>query len=229
MNSRTLRDLIEKVGYADDWRVFNLRLRGDIADPNIILSLWFSYKIARYTHVFTDEVREFLFDNKSYKELYTKYGISDNVIKNNIYRQVKRYYDIIGRDLYSDYKKGILSKEDSEAYAKHLKLRYDEMSKLKPGIEDYFYEDIFSEADYSRDFRSISTEQFIEARDKVSRLSIEVNQFLINTLDPVLKDYIAYLLITSDSRLVKEDLERKENLKLFLKLEDYFKKGILND
>lgn len=224
MNSKTLKELIEKVGYTEDWRVFNLRLKGDIKDSNVILSLWFSYKIARYTQVFTDEVREFLFENRSYRELYNKYNIGEGVIKNNIYRQVKKYYEIIGRDLYKDYEDGLIDESESLSYANYLESKYNELDKTSKRIEDYFYEDFFSGANVGRDFRSISNEQFIEARDKISRLSIEVNQFLLSNLDDGLVDYIAYLLTTSNNRLLAVDLERKENLKFFLKLEEYFNK-----
>jgi hypothetical protein len=224
MNSKSLRELITKVGYTDDWKLFNLRIKGDVKGEYRILSLWFSYKIARFTDMFTEEVRDFFFNKASYKELYEKYGISEGVLKNNIFRQVKRYYQYIGTDIYYGILEGKISEEEAKVFAEDLKLKFDSLKKVNIRIEDLFYEDIFSGSRIDHNFTSITNEQFNEARDKVSRLSIEATQFLINNLDVKLKDYIVYLLTTDDKKLISTDRERKENLILFLKLEKYFVK-----
>lgn len=222
MNSKSLRELIEKVGYTDDWKLFNLRIRGPLNGENKILSLWFSYKIAMFTDIFTDEVRDFFFKKATYKELYEKYGITEGVLKNNIFRQVKRYYTLIGRDLYYDSLNGEITEEEAAIFSRYLKEKFDSMNKINTRIEDYFYEDIFSGSRLDHDFTSISNEQFNEARDKISRLSIKATQFLLSTLDAKVKDYVVYLLTTETDKLVLKDRERKENLILFLKLEEYF-------
>lgn len=222
-NSKSLRDFIEEVGYAEDWDMFYIRLKGKIKGESQLLSLWFSYKIAKFTRIFTHDVRDFFFENMSYREISEKYGIHEAVIKNNIYRQVRKYYDLIGRDLYKDILNGVISEQEAAVYVEDLKKKYESLPKLENRLEDYFYEDIFSGSRLDHDFSTITQEEFLEARDKISRLCKPATQFLIQNLDSKLKDYVVYLLKTDSRYLSEVDRERKENLVLFFKLEDIIK------
>lgn len=224
MNSRSLRDLVDKVRGTGDWNLFNLRVGGEVGGVSEKFSLFLSYQLARNTHLFSDEVWGFIFDSGTYREISEKYGITEGVLKNKIFREVRDYYELVGMDLYYELKRGSLTEAEIDLIGVDLKEKYDGMRKRSESINDYFTKDIFTGSESRQDFSSISNDQYINARDIVSRLSIPANQFLVSRLDKKLIDYVAYLLTFDKDRMGSVDLERRENLIMFLKLEEYFKK-----
>lgn len=220
MTSKSLKRLLRDVGYTEDWKLFNLRIRDKIGGSNQIYSLWVAYKIARFSQFFSPDVFDFYFSNATYRELSIKYNTSEGVLKNNVFRQTRRYYDLLGADLYADMLAGKISEADAITYKSDLQSKFESMELRGTPIESYFYEDIFSGAKMHSDFALVTQEEYEEARDKLSRLSRPATEFLLGTLDDRLKDYIVYLLTTKDSMLVSVDRERKSNLLLFMKLDD---------
>lgn len=219
MNSLQLRELVEKVGNTDEYVLFKVRLRGIERNESKIEMLWYMYKIAKYTDIFSEDVREFIFDEKvNYKEVSEKHGVTEGNLKNKIFRQMKKFSDLIGSDIYEDVKQGTVSEEESKYIIEDLRRVYKKREKVIDTLEDNFYEDIFLGRNISRDFSDIDDEDYTFARDVISRLSVPASKFMLDNLDYELKDYIVYLIQTPSDRLTQRDKDRKENLMSFLKI-----------
>lgn len=219
MNSVKLKELIEKVGSTDDFNVFRLRLRGIEKNIVKISTLWYAYKIAKFTDIFSSEVRAFLFEQpKTYKEISEEFGVSEGNLKNKIHRQMKKYAEIIGCDLFEEIKNGTITEESCKMLLDDLKAHYDKQEKVKVMLEDNFYEDIFTGRKMEVEFKDISNDDYTFARDIFARFSKPANNYLMENLDDNLKDYIVYLLTTPESRLLYSEKLRKENLYNFLHL-----------
>lgn len=219
MNSIKLKEFLKRVGNTDDFITFKLRLRGLQREEKKIEVLWVIYKIIKNTDIFTYEVKEyFLSDSSSYKDISLKFDVSESNLKNRIFRQTKKFFDLLGSDLIEDVINNELNDIECEYILKDLKELLKNRKIKNNSIEDYFNEDIFGDANLNQDFSNIDEEDFLLARDILSRFSIPANDFMLNNLDSELKDYIFYLLITPDSHLLVEDKARKENVLAFFHL-----------
>lgn len=219
MNSLQLREMIERVGNTDEYVLFKVRLRGLERNETKLEMLWMMYKIAKYTDVFTDEVREFLFnEDVNYKSVSENYGVTESNFKNKIFRQMKKFSELIGSNLYEDVKNNNITEEESYYILEDLKSIYNKREKVVKTLESNFYEDIFSGRDISKDFSDIDDEDYVFARDAISRISIPATRFILDNLEEDFLDYIVFLIQTPEDRLTQRDRDRKENLLGFLKI-----------
>ena len=219
MNSIKLKEFLKRVGNTDDFITFKLRLRGLQRDEKKVEVLWTIYKIIKNSDIFSDEVKEyFLAESSNYKDISLKFGVSESNLKNRIFRQTKKFFDLLGSDLIEDIINNELNDIECEYIHKDLKQLLKNRKIKNNTIEDYFSEDIFSNANLNQDFSFIDEEDFLLARDILSRFSIPANEFMLKNLDSELKDYIVYLLVTPESHLLMEDKARKENVLTFFHL-----------
>ena len=222
MNSRRLKDLLGFSGKTDDFALFKLRLSGKVRGEYQLFALFLSYKIARYTDVFTDDVRDFYFEDATYRELHEKYGIGESVLKNNVHRQTRRYFEIIGRDLLGEFMDELIDDEEALMIVEDLQEKYDKMDKISVTLEDMFYANIFLGYRYHEEFADVQDDEFKMIRDVVARISKPAVDYLVSRQDRVLLDYVVYLLTTGDVHLNEIDRDRKASLIMFLRLGSYF-------
>lgn len=224
MNSRRLKELVAFSGKTDSFPLFKMRFQNKIVGDTQIYALFLMYKIARYTKVFTEEVRSFYFDDATYSEISEVFGVSESVAKNNVYRQTKKYFEIIGRDLLGECMDELIDDDEARLIVRDLEEKYNELDKLDKPLEDYFNENIFLGYEYSYEFNEVSDEQFKMIRDVMTRLSKPAVKYLYDRQEKVLVNYVVYLLNSHDDDLDEVSLERKKSLILFLRLEEYFGK-----
>lgn len=224
MNSRRLKELVVFSGKTDSFPLFKLRFQNKIVGDTQIYALFLTYKIARYTTVFTEDVRSFYFDDATYSEIAEVFGVSESVAKNNVYRQTKKYFDLIGRDLLGECMDELIDDEEARLIVRDLEEKYNSLDKLDKPLEDYFNENIFLGYEYSYEFNDVSDEQFKMIRDVMTRLSRPAVKYLYDRQEKVLVNYVVYLLNAHDDDLDEVSLERKKSLILFLRLEEYFRK-----
>ena len=224
MNSRRLKELVAFSGKTDSFPLFKMRFQNKIVGDAQIYALFLTYKIARYTTVFTEEVRSFYFDDATYSEISEVFGVSESVAKNNVYRQTKKYFELIGRDLLGECMDDLIDDEEARLIVRDLEEKYNALDKLDKPLEDYFNENIFLGYEYSYEFNNVSDDQFKMIRDVMTRLSKPAVKYLYDRQEKVLVNYVVYLLNTHDDDLDEVSLERKKSLILFLRLEEYFRK-----
>lgn len=224
MNSRRLKELVGFSGKTDSFPLFKLRFQNIIGGDTQIYALFLTYKIARYTTVFTDEVRSFYFDDATYSEIAEVFGVSESVAKNNVYRQTKKYFEIIGRDVLGECLDELIDDDEARLIVRDLEEKYSSLDKLEPSLEDMFNANIFLGYEYSSEFHEVSDEQFKMIRDVMTRLSKPAVAYLLDRQDKVLVNYVVYLLSAHDDDLDDISLERKKSLVLFLRLDEYFNK-----
>lgn len=219
MNSVKLKELIERAGSTDEFSVFQVRFRGIERNTTKISTLWYAYKIAKFTDIFSSDVRAYLFEQpKTYIEVSNEFNVSVGTLKNKIHRQTKKYAEIIGCDLFEEIKNQTISEESCKLLLDTLKRYFDRQEKVKVMIEDKFYEDIFTGRKLDVEFNDIDEEDFILARDIFARFSKPANNFLMSNLDDKVKDYIVYLINTPENHLVEKDKIRKANIYRYLRL-----------
>ena len=222
MNSRRLKELVGFAGKTDSFPLFKLRFQNKVGGNTQIYALFLAYKIARYTDIFTEEVRSFYFDDATYSEIAEVYGVSESVAKNNVFRQTKKYFDLIGRDLLGECMDELIDDGEARLIVRDLEEKYSSLGKLGVSLEDLFNENIFLDYEYSYAFNEVSDDQFKMIRDVMTRLSKPAVRYLLDRQDKVLVNYVVYLLNAHDDDLNELSLARKRSLILFLKLDEYF-------
>lgn len=223
MNSIEMKEFTDLIGGTEDKALFKVRLRSITKDNDALNMLWLIYRIAKDTDVFTDDVKDIIFNKKTYKEVEDKYGITSSNLKNNIFRQMKKYSRILGSELYSDVKTNNITSQECTYISEDLLEVYKDMNKSSSSISSLFYVDLITDYTHSTEdeeiFTKIDDDDFKFARDCFVKLSIPATHFMIENLDDSLKKYIAYLITTPEQRLTEKDILRKQKLSQFLKID----------
>lgn len=176
--------------------------------------------LLKNTNLFSKITRSFYIFGDSYDKIMKENNVNKGVVGNTITRETKRFFDLVGVDIFQEIKNNYGNPQTLAYYSQlliELKNTYSEpksdlAKQLVIDLIDYIPRSI----EVAPEFKE---EDLVNVLNRIQSLSRPYLELIFNSANPELMGYIKYLIDSDDSTLSPKDIETKLLIKkrLFLK------------